>query len=63
MTSPSFTQQHILVAKAIAYSYGVREEVSDEAATTFLYWQSQQGSSLLDDKVKRYWGMTYHLVD
>jgi len=63
MTSPTFTQQQILAAKENASLYGVREEVSDDVAITFLFWRSRQDHSPSYNKTKEYWDMIYKLVE
>jgi len=63
MVFPVFTQQQILAAKAIAFLYGVREEVSDDVATTFLFWRSRQDHSPSCSKTKEYWDMIYELAE
>jgi len=62
MTSRPFTQEQILGAKENAYIYGVRAEIPNGVAITFLFWRARQDCPS-HDQVKGYWAEFYELVE
>jgi len=57
----SFTQEDIALAKENAFLHGVREEVSDGVATSFLFWWGLRDCPSRT-QVRNYWGEFYTLA-